>query len=127
KKLLWSGRAAIVVISLIAFVMSLSSGAVFTVALYAWGGLAACFGPLVLYSLYWKGLNKTGAVASMVVGMVTILVWYNTGLSSYIYELVPAVALSALTAYVVSKLTGGPDKETSDGFAVYLKEIRSGK
>ncbi|HOA15246.1 MAG TPA: sodium/proline symporter [Bacillota bacterium] len=127
KKLLWAGRAAIVVISLIAFVMSLSSGAVFTVALYAWGGLAACFGPLVLYSLYWKGLNKTGAVASMVVGMVTILVWYNTGLSSYIYELVPAVALSALTAYVVSKLTGGPDKETSDGFAVYLKEIRSGK
>lgn len=123
KQLLWAGRAAIVGVSLIAFAMSLSSGAVFTVALYAWGGLAACFGPMVLYSLYWKGLNKTGAVSSMIVGMVTILVWYNTGLSSYVYELVPAIILSAVTAYAVSKLTGGPDKHTLEGFNAYLKEI----
>lgn len=119
-KLIGIQRISIIVMSAIALVMSLQGGVVFTVALYAWGGLAACFGPLVIASLYWKGLNKTGAVWCMITGMVTILLWYNLGLSEWIYELVPALVVSVLTLIVVSNATGGPDKVTKDRFDEYL-------
>ncbi len=48
----------------------------------------------------------------MITGMVTILLWYNLGLSEWVYELVPALVVSILTLIVVSNATGGPDKIT---------------
>jgi sodium/proline symporter len=119
-KLIGIQRISIVIMSAIALVMSLQGGVVFTVALYAWGGLAACFGPLVIASLYWKGLNKAGATWCMITGMVTILLWYNLGLSEWVYELVPALVVSTLTLIMVSNVTGGPDKTTQDKFDQYL-------
>ena len=113
-------RISVVIISVLSLLMSLSGGLVFKVALYAWGGLAACFGPLVIFSLYWPKLNKQGAIGSMIVGMVTILLWYNLGLSNYIYELIPGFTLSILSLLIISKITGGPDKTTEEKFLNYL-------
>jgi sodium/proline symporter len=87
KTMVGVGRIAIIVFTVLALAMSFSGGLVFKIALYAWGGLAASFVPLVLFSLYWSKLNKTGAIASMVVGMATILIWYNVGLSAWITSL----------------------------------------
>ncbi len=120
-RLLWVERLGIMGVAALAFALSLSGGAVFKVALYAWGGLAAGFGPLVLFSLYWPRLNRTGAMWSMITGMVTILIWYNLGLSQWMYELIPGFAISLLAAYFVSKWTGGPDKETEEKFLAYLQ------
>lgn len=103
--------------------MSLSGGLVFTVALFAWGGLAASFGPLVITSLYWRNLNKTGAAWSMVIGMATNLIWYYSGLSNWIYELIPAIILSTIAIIFVSNATGGPDKLTLEQFEGYLETI----
>lgn len=120
KKLLWVERVAVIILSVLAYLMSLSGGLVFEVALFAWGGLAASFGPLVIASLYWKNLNKTGAAWSMVIGMATNLVWYYSGLSNWIYELIPAIIFSTIAIIVVSNATGGPDKLTLDQFSQYL-------
>ncbi len=123
-QLIWVERLAVFAISILALLMSISGGLVFKIALYAWGGLAACFGPLVIFSLYWPKLNKTGAVWSMIIGMVTIILWYNLGLSKWLYELVPGFALSIITLFTVSKLSGGPDRLTEEKFLNYLSQIR---
>lgn len=103
--------------------MSLEGGIVFTVALFAWGGLAASFGPLIIGSLYWKGVNLQGAIASMLTGMVVNLVWYYSGLSQWVYELIPAIILSTIVMILVSKVTRGPDEKTRADFEAFRAEL----
>lgn len=86
--------------------------------------MAASFGPLVLTSLYWSNLNYEGAKWSMIVVMLVNLIWYYSGLSEYVYELIPAIILSTLTLIIVSMMTHGPDKETSRHYEDYLHSIK---
>jgi len=118
-------RLAVVVISVAAFLMSLSGGLVFDIALYAWGGLAACFGPLVLLSLYSEKINLPGAVAGMLVGMVTILGWYNLGYSDVLYELIPGFAFSLMAMYGVSLGTGGASVASLQRFREFRTLLES--
>ncbi|WP_303727518.1 sodium/proline symporter [Denitrobacterium detoxificans] len=87
---------------------------IFTVVSYAWAGLGASFGPLTLFSLYWKRTTKQGAIAGMLTGAATVLIWHNfvkpLGGVFGIYELLPAFLLSCLAIYVVSKLTPTPSQ-----------------
>lgn len=125
KTLLRISRVATVVIAAVALGFALNQdpkaegGIVFSFVLYAWGGLAASFGPLLILSLYWKRITKAGAIAGMLVGTGTIIVWYNVKvLHELIYELVPGFFLSLIAIVVVSLLTKPPE-----GVAEELKEI----
>jgi Na+/proline symporter len=71
-------RLFTVVVAIIAFVLGLrAERLVYWLVLYAWGGLAASFGPPLILSLKWRGTTRFGVFAGMVVGAVTIVVWYN--------------------------------------------------
>ena len=120
-------RIAVVVISLLAFLMSLKSDLVFAVALLAAAGLGASFGPLVLFCLYSKNVNKTGAVASIVVGLVTVIIWYYSGMSAYIFELVPGFIASSAALIIGTKLSGGADAETVAIYQQYVDKINQNK
>lgn len=122
RKLVVAQRVAIVVISAIAMLLSLQGGLVYKVALFATAGLGACFAPLVLFSLYSSRVNTKGAIWSMVVGMATVLLWWNLGLSKYVYEAVPGLIASTITLLVVSKLTGGPDKSVKETFLDFVSK-----
>ena len=79
---------------------------VFWFVLFAWSGLGASFGPLILFTLYSKKVTRQGALAGMMAGFFVTIVWKVTGLSDEIvYELVPAFLFSALTIHFVSKVT----------------------
>jgi len=79
---------------------------IFWFVLFAWSGLGASFGPLILFTLYSKNINRQGAIAGMLTGFITTLVWKATGLSdTVIYELVPAFLIATLSIYFVSKIT----------------------
>lgn len=82
---------------------------VFLLVLYAWGGLAASFGPLLFLSLYTNVVTKQGAIAGMISGTLVIVIWVSTSLNQYIYELVPAFIVSTLLILIVSKMTKKPD------------------
>lgn len=89
----------------------------------AWAGFGAAFGPLVLFSLYWKRMNFAGALAGMVVGASTVLVWIyapitigGEALSSVIYEIVPGFILSSIAIVLVSLLTPAPNDEITTLF-----------
>ncbi len=128
KKIVKLERISVVVFTFLAFLMSLEPDLVFAVALLATAGLGACFGPLVMFSLYTNLVNRQGAIASIIVGLITVIAWYYSGLSAYIYEAIPGMLISTIVLLLVSKLTGGADAETTAGYRSYvtrLKEIAS--
>ena len=108
-------RIAVLVIAVIAaFFARNPNSSVFAIVSFAWAGFGAAFGPLMLFSLFWKRCNKYGAVAGMIAGGVTIFLWKYLvrplGGAWNIYELLPAFLVSCIFIVVVSLCTAEPDK-----------------
>ena len=102
------------------------NSSIFQVVSYAWAGLGASFGPLMLTSLYWRRTNKYGAIAGMLSGTATVLIWHNLvkplGGIFAIYELLPAFIVSLLFIVVISLLTPAPSAEVLHEFDHYLDD-----
>jgi sodium/proline symporter len=109
RQLLWIGRMAVLVISLVAFFIALDpENMVLGLVAYAWAGFGAAFGPVVLLSLYWGRMNKYGAFSGMVVGGGTVVLWGDlSGGIFELYELVPGFVLASLAAVVGSLMLKG--------------------
>ncbi|QSB05613.1 sodium/proline symporter PutP [Natronoglycomyces albus] len=102
--LLWVGRAAVIGVAVVAYALALQGGAVLDIVAYAWAGFGAAFGPVILLSLYWKRMTWVGALAGMVVGAATVMVWNQTDPFGWgLYEIVPGFALATLAIFVGSK------------------------
>ncbi len=97
---------------------------IFNVVSYAWAGLGASFGPLTLFSLYWRRTTKQGAIAGMVTGAAMVLIWHNLikpmGGVFGIYELLPAFLCGCIAIVVVSLLTKEPEQSVLDEFDHYM-------
>ncbi|SJN20692.1 Proline/sodium symporter PutP (TC 2.A.21.2.1) @ Propionate/sodium symporter [Microbacterium esteraromaticum] len=104
KTLVLMGRAAVLIVALIAIVMAIvPNDTILGLVSFAWAGFGAAFGPIVLLSLFWRRLTNWGALAGMIVGAVTVFVW--KALDTGLYELLPAFVLATIVAVVVSMLT----------------------
>ena len=72
------------------------------------------------FSLFWKRINRAGAIAGMISGGVMVFVWNllirPLGGIWDIYELLPAFIISSICIVVVSLLTGEPSREIQDEF-----------
>ena len=127
KELVWSGRAAVIAIAIVAYSISLNpNSSVFKVVSFAWAGLGATFGPIVIMALFWRRTTGKGALAGVLVGGITVLVWKN--LSSLggiftLYEIVPAFILSLAAIIIVSLVDNEPSKEITDLFDKVQQEI----
>jgi len=121
KEVMWVTRGILIAITLFAMIVATGGNQIiFTIVDFAWAGLGATFGPLMLFSLFWKKTTYPAAVAGMVTGGVTVLIW-NFFISKLggifaIYELLPAFILSSIVIVVVSKLTGNPGKEIEEDY-----------
>jgi sodium/proline symporter len=107
-ELVWVGRAMVLLIALIAIgIASNPESKVLGLVSYAWAGFGAAFGPVVLISLLWKRMTRNGALAGMLVGAVTVVVWKEfIGLG--LYEIIPGFILASIAIYVVSTLGAAP-------------------
>ena len=108
-------RIAVLAIAVIAaFFARDPNSSVFAIVSFAWAGFGAAFGPLMLFSLFWKRCNKYGAVAGMLSGGVTIFLWKYLvrplGGAWNIYELLPAFLVASVFIVVVSLATKAPEK-----------------
>ncbi|MGW0774997.1 sodium/proline symporter PutP, partial [Streptomyces sp. NPDC002835] len=113
KALVWVGRGAVVVVILVAYAIALRGGGVLNIVAYAWAGSGAAFGPVVLLSLYWPRMTWAGAVAGIVSGAATVLLWDRINpllgpLESDIYEMVPGVLIATIAALVFGRFVGRP-------------------
>lgn len=121
KQVMWATRIALLVIALIAIVFALDENSViFEVVSFAWAGFGATFGPLMLFSLFWKRTTRWGAVAGMVGGAGMVFLWKlvisTLGGAFGIYELLPAFIFSSICIVVVSLLTKKPSAEIEEDF-----------
>ncbi len=107
RRLVGISRITTLLLGFVAFALALlAKDFVFNLVLYAWAGLGAVFGPVLLLALWWKGTTRTGAFSGMLAGLVTILVWTRVpALKAAVYELVPAFLLALLVTWLVSLRT----------------------
>ena len=127
KQVMWVTRITLLVLALIGIVIALDENSViFTIVSFAWAGFGATFGPLVIFSLFWKRTTRAGAIAGMVSGAGMVFLWKmvisKLGGVFAIYELLPAFIFSAVCIVVVSLLTRKPSDEILEDF----EAVRSG-
>lgn len=120
KELVFLGRMAVLAVSIVALVLAWEkNNTILGLVSYAWAGFGASFGPVVLLSLFWKRMTKWGALAGMIAGAITVIIWANAGLSDFLYEIIPGFAVSLAAVFVVSLLTQAPSKDVTDQFHEY--------
>ena len=87
---------------------------IFWFVLFAWSGLGAAFGPVVLCLLYYKGTTGPGVAAGMLGGFLTSVVWVLVFKSQTyeLYEALPGFFVGLIMTLVVSRLTGKPDRQS---------------
>ncbi|AOM01821.1 sodium/proline symporter PutP [Cobetia marina] len=117
-ELVWVGRFAVIGIAIIAWVLALDpNSSVLGLVSYAWAGFGAAFGPALIMSLYWRRMNRFGALAGIIVGGVTVVVWKQLSGGIFdLYEIVPGVIFAYIAIYVVSIMTAAPSDEITDEF-----------
>ena len=116
KEVLWVGRAVVIIVSVVAFFIASNGGkgaqAIMNMVENAWGGFGAAFGPVIILSLFWKKTTYKGAVAGVVGGAVTDILWLifltaKTG----IYEILPGFVVGLVCCIVASLLDKNPSPE----------------
>lgn len=96
----------------------------------AWAGFGAAFGPLILYGLFWRNMTLPGAIAGIVSGTITVLVWIylpvfadGSSLSSKLYEIVPGFLVASGAIYIVSKATVDKDSMLHKNFSEMEQQL----
>lgn len=117
-------KVLIIVIALTAYLLAFGGGSLHTITMFASSGLGSAFGPLVIFSLFTDKINWKGAVASILAGLITVLVWFYSGMSDYLFEVFPGFIVSTIVLLTVSKATGGPSKEVSEKYRDYIEAYR---
>lgn len=126
KELVMIGRLAVLAVSLAAIFLAWDpTNNVLGLVSNAWAGFGAAFGPLVILSLTWKRMTRNGALAGMIVGAATVLVWIYAPVladgqtlsqGSGIYEIVPGFVLSWLAIWLVSMIGKPPAEDVQSTF-----------
>ncbi|TMU84801.1 sodium/proline symporter PutP [Bacillus sp. BHET2] len=126
-ELVWVGRIGVLLIAFIAIMLAMQGNPangggtkILDLVSYAWGGFGSAFGPIILLSLYWKGMTRNGALAGMITGAVTVVVWKQLTVAEIIpfelYELVPGFVLAVLAIIIFSKVGPQPSAEIQAEF-----------
>jgi sodium/proline symporter len=123
-ELVWVGRGMVMLIALIAIALASDpENRVLGLVSYAWAGFGAAFGPVVLISVLWKGMTRNGALAGIVVGAVTVIVWKHHGLLD-LYEIIPGFLFASVAIVVFSLLGKGPSADMKTRFEAAEKEFK---
>jgi len=106
KELVWIGRATVIAIAIVAFYISTDQNStVLSLVAYAWAGFGAAFGPVIILSLYHKNTSAVGALAGMIIGAVTVLIWKQIDGGIFdLYEIIPGFIPAFIGILVFSRL-----------------------
>jgi len=136
KTVLAVSRVTVVIVAVAAYLIALNpNSSVMGLVSNAWAGFGAAFGPVVILSLYWKRTNLPGAIAGIVSGAATVLVWdyipiFHTGVmdeagkeivnslgtQTGLYSLLVGFFISLALIVIVSLVTKAPSEEMIQEF-----------
>ncbi|WP_428772592.1 sodium/proline symporter PutP [Vibrio sp.] len=119
------GRVAVILISIVALYLAMTpDSTVLGLVSYAWAGFGAAFGPAIVLSLYWSRMNRNGALAGILVGGVTIVIWKQLSGGWYdVYEIVPGIIFSTIAIISVSLLTSEPNETVKAQHKTFQKHL----
>ena len=131
-ELVWVGRAMVLLVSVIAiWLASDPNSEVLGLVSYSWAGFGAAFGPVVLLSLMWPRMTRNGALAGMVVGALTVIIWKKTSWAALgmpvldtVYEIIPGFLLSTLAVVVFSLISPPPSASIRQTFDEVEADVR---
>ena len=123
------GRISVVIVALVAILLAYDrNSSILSLVSNAWAGFGAAFGPLILFSLFWKRMTLVSAISGMLVGAVTVLLWIylpftinGQSLSAWLYEIVPGFILSSLTIVVLSLMS----KQTDSAIITTFEKVQA--
>lgn len=127
KEILWIGRIVVIIIAVIAYFIASDpdSTSIMSLVENAWAGFGAAFGPVIILSLFWKRFTYKGAIAGIIGGGTTVIVWIALGLSAAdktgIYELLPGFLVCLALSVIVSLIDKAPSKEVNEIFEAAIK------
>lgn len=118
KEMLWIGRVVVLAISVVALLIASNpnAGSIMDLVSNAWGVFGSAFGPVILFSLFWKRFTFSGAVAGILVGAVVDVLWLVCLSSTGIYEIIPGFIASLIACIVVSLASKKPDAAVEELF-----------
>ncbi|HPO12027.1 MAG TPA: sodium/proline symporter PutP [Candidatus Hydrogenedentes bacterium] len=109
-ELVWVCRFTVLAVAGIAFFLALEpESSVLDLVAYAWAGFGSAFGPAFILSLFWKRMTRGGALAGIIVGGLTVLVWrqFEGGIFT-LYEMIPGFLFSSIAIVLVSRASTPP-------------------
>ncbi|MGW7812847.1 sodium/proline symporter PutP [Staphylococcus xylosus] len=133
KEFVLVGRLSVIVVAIISIWIAWSpNDTILNLVGNAWAGFGAAFGPLVLFSLYWKGLSRTGAISGMLSGAIVVILWIafvkplgETNDFFNLYEIVPGFLASLIVTFIVSKLTEKPQIDVATDLADVRRIVKN--
>ena len=116
------GRISVLGVAIVATLLALdSNSSILSLVSNAWAGFGSAFGPVILLSLFWAGLTRNGALASMLTGAITVLIWIyapftigGESLSAVIYEIIPGFIVATAVAVIVSIFDNAPSTKIKE-------------
>lgn len=125
KELVWVGRVMVLLVAFISIALAASpDNKVLGLVSYAWAGFGAAFGPVIVFSLLWPRMTRNGALAGMIVGAVTVLIWKHYAWFD-LYEIIPGFAYASIAIVIVSLLGKPPSAQICDRFSRAEIEYKS--
>ncbi|WP_443190305.1 sodium/proline symporter PutP [Pseudomonas indica] len=126
RELVWVGRGMVLLVALVAiFLASNPENRVLGLVSYAWAGFGAAFGPVVLISVMWNRMTRNGALAGMLIGAITVIVWKQFGWLG-LYEIIPGFLFASIGIVVFSLLDKAPSASMLKRFEEAEREYQAG-
>lgn len=121
------GRAGVLLVAFIAFVISTDKdSSILSIVAYAWAGFGASFGSVMIFSLFWGRMTRSGAICGMITGAVVVVVYKNflaSVLHFPIYEIVPGFVCASIAIVLVS-LCSTPRAGTKAAYQKMLESLK---
>jgi len=125
RELVWFGRSMVLLVSVVAVWLARDPNSlVLSLVSYAWAGFGAAFGPVIIMSLWWRRMTRNGALAGMITGAVTVLVWNHYAWLG-LYEILPGFVFALIAIVVVSLLDKAPSKSIAKTFDEVQAAVRN--
>lgn len=132
---LWVGRLFLFLVAIITIAIAAHSKiTIFKSVAFAWSGLGASFGPVIIFSLYWKQMTRVGAIVGILVGAIVVIVWssYSSVIGNLEYlglfpgiEILPGFLSSSISIVITSLVTKKPNAEIIAKFDKAVKIVKS--
>ncbi|WP_380177408.1 sodium/proline symporter PutP [Kalamiella sp. sgz302252] len=125
RELVWVGRLMVLLVAVVAIALASDpNNRVLGLVSYAWAGFGAAFGPVVVFSLVWKRMTRNGALAGIIVGAATVLIWKQYAWLD-LYEIIPGFLFASIAIVLFSLMGGQPSTAAVKRFEAAEAEFNS--